>query len=281
MNHKSILITGCSSGIGRCCALALMQQGWRVFATARKQQDVEALIELGLEGVLMDLDDSASIDNAVNNVLTATHDRLDALFNNAGYGQPGAVEDLSRAALRANFETNVFGTHELTRRLIPIMRKQGHGRIVFNSSLLGFVALPYRGAYNASKFALEGLVDTLRLELAQSDISVALIEPGPVRSHFRKNAKAMFYKNIDKINSFHKKNYTGLEERLVKEGDAAPFTLPPEAVLKKLIHALESPRPKARYYVTFPSYLFAALKRVTSTSMLDKVLLFISAKENQ
>lgn len=281
MNHKSILITGCSSGIGRCCALALMQQGWRVFAAARKQQDVEALIELGLEGVLMDLDDSASIDNAVNNVLTATHDRLDALFNNAGYGQPGAVEDLSRAALRANFETNVFGTHELTRRLIPIMRKQGHGRIVFNSSLLGFVALPYRGAYNASKFALEGLVDTLRLELAQSDISVALIEPGPVRSHFRKNAKAMFYKNIDKTNSFHKKNYTGLEERLVKEGDAAPFTLPPEAVLKKLIHALESPRPKARYYVTFPSYLFAALKRVTSTSMLDKVLLFISAKENK
>ena len=281
MTKKSILITGCSSGIGRCCAIALKQRGWQVFASARKQQDVEMLTELGLAGVLLDLNDSISIKNAVDSILKKTNGTLDALFNNAGYGQPGAVEDLSREALRANFETNVFGAHELTRKIIPIMRKQGHGRIIFNSSVLGLVALPYRGAYNASKFALEGLVDTMRLELSQSNIFASLIEPGPIKSLFRKNAQIMFHKNIDAKNSFYQKNYAGLEARLNKEGDAAPFTLPPEAVLAKLIHALESPKPKARYYVTFPTYFLGILKRLISTSMLDKILVLISSKENK
>ena len=206
--------------------------------------------------------------------------RLDALFNNSGYGQPGAVEDLSRQAIRDQFETNVFGPLELTNKVIPIMRKQKFGRIVQNSSVLGFVALPFRGAYNASKFALEGLSDTLRLELHQSGIHVSLIQPGPIVSHFRRNAMAMYYKNIDSKNSVFAEKYAAIEKRLQKPGNT-PFTLPPSAVYQKLRHALESAHPKARYKVTFPTYLFAYLKRVLSNQAMDRVLRAVSAGEHK
>ncbi|MEA2094340.1 MAG: SDR family NAD(P)-dependent oxidoreductase, partial [Pseudomonadota bacterium] len=189
------------------------------------------------------------------------------------YGQPGAVEDLSRDVLRTQFETNLFGWHELTNRIIPIMRQQGHGRIIHNSSVLGFVALPFRGAYTASKYALEGLADTLRLELRGTDIHVSLVEPGPIESRFRANAFAAYQHNINPETSVHRDQYLRMEQRLTKEGPAVPFTLPPEAVLKKVIHALESRRPKARYYVTFPTYLFAVLKRLTTQRALDRILL--------
>ena len=278
---KAILITGCSSGIGLCNAKQLKQRGYRVFATARQAEDAEKLASLGLESTLLDLDDSSSIPAAVEHVLTQTGGELFALFNNAAYGQPGAVEDLSRQVLRQQFETNLFGTHELTRRVIPVMRKQGYGRILQNSSVLGLAALPYRGAYNASKFALEGLSDTLRLELHGSGIHVSLIEPGPIESRFRANSFAMFKKNIDRENSAHRDYYRGVAARLAKQGQAQPFTLPPEAVLKKVIHALESPHPKARYYVTVPTYLFGYARRLFSTRLLDKILLKVSSGENQ
>jgi len=190
MNEKTILITGCSSGIGLCVARGLSSRGYRVFATARRTADVEALNKEGLESLLLDLDDPHSITAAVEEILTRTNGRLDALFNNGAYGQPGAVEDLSRDVLRAQFETNLLGWHQLTNLVLPVMRSQGHGRIIHNSSVLGFVALRYRGAYNASKYALEGLADTLRLELAGTDIHVSLIEPGPITSRFRENAFA-------------------------------------------------------------------------------------------
>lgn len=280
--RKSVLITGCSSGIGRCTALGLKQRGWRVFATARREADVAALHQAGLEDALrLDLADSQSIVLAVERVLTATGGTLDALFNNGAYGQPGAVEDLCRGVLRAQFETNLFGPLELTNRLIPVMRRQGHGRIVQCSSVLGLAAMPYRGAYNASKFALEGLTDTLRLELRGSGIHVCLIEPGPITSRFRANAYAMFKRNIDRTHSAHRAYYEGVERRLAKQGPAQPFTLPPEAVLAKLIHALESPRPKIRYYVTVPTYLFATLRRLLPYRWLDKVLLAASRNENK
>jgi NAD(P)-dependent dehydrogenase (short-subunit alcohol dehydrogenase family) len=284
MKHRmpqSILITGCSSGIGQCAATGLKARGYRVFATARKPEDVARLADEGFEGLRLDLDDPASIHAAVDAVLTATGGTLDALFNNAAYGQPGAVEDLSRAAIRAQFETNLFGTLELINRVIPVMRAQGHGRIVNNSSLLGLVALPYRGAYNASKFALEGLTDTLRLELAGSGIHVVLIEPGPIASRFRANARAAFYRHIDPARSVHRARYEGMERRLSKPGPAAPFTLPPEAVLDRLIAALESPRPRARYHVTVPTRLFAWARRLLPQRLLDRVLLRISAGENR
>jgi NAD(P)-dependent dehydrogenase (short-subunit alcohol dehydrogenase family) len=272
MNRKSILITGCSSGIGLGVAEGLKDKGYRVFATVRKAADVARLSAAGFESLQLDLADPVSIRTAVDDILVRTDGTLDALFNNGAYGQPGAVEDLSREVLRAQFETNLFGWHELTNRVIPVMRRQGHGRIIQNSSVLGFVALRFRGAYNASKFALEGLTDTLRLELAGTGIHVSLIEPGPITSHFRENAFKAYQRNINPDSSVHRDKYMRMEERLTKQGPVVPFTLPPEAVLRKVIHALESRRPRARYYVTFPTYLFGFLKRVLSTRLLDRVL---------
>jgi len=270
---KSILITGCSSGIGLRCAEILTERGWRVFATTRRIEDVVFLREQGFDSVQLDLDSSESIQTALNTTFQQTGGTLDALFNNGAYGQPGAVEDLSRDTLRRQFETNLFGTAELTNAVIPIMRRQGYGRIIFNSSVLGFVVMPYRGAYNASKFALEGLADTLRLELAGSGIHISLIQPGPIESSFRKNAYIAFKQNINPENSYHKANYEAMERRLKKPGPAAPFTLPADAVAEKLIHALESRRPKTRYPVTFPTHLFAILRRILPDRWLDKLLI--------
>ena len=271
-NKKTVLITGCSTGIGYCVAKGLQARGYRVFATARRSESVAALNNEGLESLQLDLDDSESIQSAVEEVLKRTGGELYALFNNGAYGIPGAVEDLSRDTLRTQFETNVFGWQELTNLVIPVMRRQGYGRIIQNSSVLGFVAMPFRGAYNASKFAIEGLSDTLRLELADTDIHISLIEPGPILSQFRANGVKMLEKHIDIENSIHRDRYKDVLERLKKEGPAVPFTLPPEAVLDKVIHALEAKRPKTRYYVTFPTYLFGYLKRFLPDRLMDKML---------
>jgi NAD(P)-dependent dehydrogenase (short-subunit alcohol dehydrogenase family) len=279
---RPVLITGCSSGIGLCVARGLRERGYPVVASARKPEDVARLREEdGLQCVQLDLDDSESISAAVAETLAITGGRLYGLFNNGAYGQPGAVEDLSREVLRAQFETNLFGTVELTNRLLPVMREQGYGRIIQDSSLLGFVGLPFRGAYTASKFALEGISDTLRLELSGSGIHVSLIEPGPILSRFRANAFAAYRKNIDVERSPHRDTYQRMERRLTKQGPAAPFTLPPEAVLQRVIRALEAPRPRPRYYVTFPSYLFGSLKRLLSSRALDRIMLRVSRGENR
>ena len=161
------------------------------------------------------------------------------------------------------------------------MRAQGYGRIVHNSSILGFAALPYRGAYNCSKFALEGLADTLRLELAGSGIHVSLIEPGPIATRFRDNAYAAYERHIDRENSAHSAIYRVLERRLRGEAGKTPFTLPADAVVDKLVHALDSRRPRARYYVTFPTHLFGFLKRILPTRSMDWVLLSSTAKERR
>ncbi len=268
----SILITGCSSGIGLCVARGLRARGYRVFATARQPGDVDKLRAEGFEACRLDLADSDSIRLAVDQVLAASGGELFALFNNGAYGQPGAVEDLRREVLREQFETNLFGTHELTNLVIPIMRRQGQGRIIQNSSVLGFAAMAYRGAYNASKYALEGLSDTLRLELKGSGVYVSLVEPGPILSRFRDNSFKMYEKNIVPQLSCHRETYAAMEARLQKQGPAVPFTLGPEAVLEKVILALESKRPRARYYVTFPTYLFAVLKRLLPVRALDWIL---------
>ena len=269
---KTILITGCSTGIGFVTACELKKRGHNVIASARKAEDVVSLKQQGFNAIHLDLADSDSIAQAVKEALELGGGKIDALFNNGAFGQPGAVEDLSRDVLRYQFETNLFGTHELTNLLIPVMRQQGSGRIIYNSSVLGLVALKYRGAYNASKFALEGLADTLRLELYGSGIHVSLIEPGPILSNFRQNSLALYKKNINTAHSFHKDTYQAMEARLEKEGAAVPFTLPATAVAEKVIHALEAKRPKIRYYVTFPTYLFAFLKRILAASWLDRVL---------
>lgn len=276
MIQRSILITGCSSGIGRCCIDYLGRRGHRVIASARNPEDVRLLQQQGYTALQLDLTDDASIREALAQTLELTGGRLDALFNNGAYGQPGAVEDLSREALRAQFETNLFGTLALTNAVIPIMRQQGFGRIIQNSSILGFVGLPFRGAYNASKFALEGISDTLRLELRGSGIDVCLIEPGPIESRFRANAFLMYQRYIKRDQSYFREQYRRTEQRLTKAGAAIPFTLPAEAVCAKVALALESRRPKVRYYVTFPTYLLATLKWGLSDRAFDRVLAWIS-----
>jgi NAD(P)-dependent dehydrogenase (short-subunit alcohol dehydrogenase family) len=272
MTDRTVLITGCSSGIGECVAHGLAGRGYRVLATARREEDVRRLQAAGLESFQLDVAEPASVGAGVEETLQRTGGTLYALFNNGAYGQPGAVEDLTRDVLREQFETNLFGWHDLTRQVLPVMRRQGYGRIIQNSSVLGFVALAYRGAYNASKYALEGLSDTLRLELRGTDIHVSLVQPGPITSRFRPNAYLAYQRNIDPGVSVHRERYEGMEQRLTKEGPVVPFTLPPEAVLKKVIHALESPRPKARYCVTFPTYLFATLKRILPDRAMDRIL---------
>ncbi len=281
IKSKPILITGCSTGIGYCVAHGLKERGYRVIATARQAQDVSKLSDEGLEAYQLDLASSESIHTAVNTILSHTDGTIYGLFNNGAYGQPGAVEDLSRDVLREQFETNLFGTQELTNLLIPVMRKQGYGRIIQNSSVLGIINLPYRGAYNATKFALESLSDTMRMELHGSGVYVSLIEPGPITSRFRANALAMYQKNIDREHSAHREYYKGVDARLNKQGNDSKHTLPPEAVLEKVIHALESDKPKIRYPVTQPTYVAAIAKRLLPAAWLDKIMLDYSAKENQ
>ena len=279
MSERSILITGCSSGIGLRAAEVLHARGYRVLATVRKPKDVRRLEKLGLETYQLDLASSESVTDGAAQALQRTGGRLYALFNNGAYGQPGAVEDLSRDVLRAQFETNVLGWHQLSCELLPSMRQRKCGRIIQNSSILGLIALRFRGAYVASKFAVEGLTDALRLELSGSGVYVSLLEPGPITSRFRDNAFAAYRANIRPERSAHKRTYRAVESRLAADDDVGYFTLSADAVVDKLLHALEARRPKPRYYITTPTYLLGALRRVLSTRALDSVLRAISRAE--
>jgi NAD(P)-dependent dehydrogenase (short-subunit alcohol dehydrogenase family) len=271
MSERTVLITGCSSGIGLASAREMKARGWRVFATARKPEDIARLKdEEGVESLYLDYAEPDSIEKAVAKVLKATGGRLDALFNNGAYGQPGAVEDLRREVLRAQFEAGFFGWHDLTARIIPAMRQQREGRIVFCSSVLGFVSAPYRGAYCASKFAVEALADALRLELAGTGIKIVLIEPGPIASRFLEHALEAYRRHIDLEASPHSEIYRARIARLEEGGDQT-FKLGPEAVALKLVHALESRSPKRRYYVTLPTYAAALFRRLLPTSALDAI----------
>ena len=271
-DKHTVLITGCSSGIGLATAQVLKARGWNVIASARKAEDVQRLKQLGLRAVQLNIADPASIEGALNETLTLTGGRLDALVNNAGLAIPGAVEDLSREILQRQFDANFFGTLELTNSALPIMRRQGHGRIVMISSILGRVAMRWRGAYNASKFALEGITDTLRLELRGTNIRVSLICPGPVKSRFRDNALANFDEYVDAASSPHRESYARLKAQTGEEKDNTPFTVPPETVARKIARALESRHPKARYYVTVPAHVLAFLRCVLPTRWMDALL---------
>ena len=273
MAQRSLLITGCSSGIGYDAAHGLKAQGWRVFATCRNLEDCNRLDQEGLESFPLDHVDGTSIQAGLEEAIRRTGGTLDAVFINGAYGLPGAVEDLPREALREVFEANFFGYHDMVRRVIPIMRKQGHGRIVANSSVLGFVTYPWRAAYVSSKYALEGLFDTLRIEMRDTSIRPILIEPGPITTKIRVNSIPHFERWIDWQNSARRGQYEqSLLKRLYENRGPDPFELPPAAVTKKLIHALESPRPKPRYYVTTPTYIMGTLRRILPTRALDWVI---------
>ncbi len=276
---ETVLVTGCSSGIGYHVAKGLKARGYNVYTTARTEEDMQRLILEGFKCLRLDYADSKSVQDFANELMLLVGTNLYAVFHNGAYGQPGAVEDLTRDTIEKQFATNVFGWMELNNRLLVLMRHNNRGRIIFNSSVLGLISLPFRGAYNASKYAIEGFADTLRLELSDTNIKVSLIEPGPVESRFRPNALQALKANVNMEDSVHRDRYRKTVGRLEKEGAVVPFTLPPEAVLKKVIHALESKRPQAHYYVTFPTYLFGTLKRVLPTKWLDTIILKIAGSE--
>lgn len=274
MSKASILITGCSSGIGLDAAITLHDRGWRVFATCRSQVDCDKLIENGLESFVLDYASSESIQGAVTKVLELTDGKLDALFNNGAFAIPGRVEDLPRDALRSIFETNVFGQFELINAVLPSMRQHNKGRIINNSSVLGFAALPFRGAYCSTKFAMEGLTDALRLELYDTNIEIILVEPGPIGTKIRENSIPHFEQWINWKGSAAKQEYeTTLIPRLYEPAlKKDRFELECSAVTDKLIHALEHPKPNPRYFITTPTYIAGALKRILSTRLLDRFL---------
>ncbi|MBU6421752.1 MAG: SDR family NAD(P)-dependent oxidoreductase [Gammaproteobacteria bacterium] len=268
----SVLISGCSSGIGLATAQTLRQRGWNVIASTRQNKDMVRLKEMGFTAVRLNIADPQSIADALDETLTLTGGVLHALVNNAAIAIPGAVEDLSREILQRQFDTNFFGTMELTNIVLALMRRQGHGRIIMVSSILGRVAMPWRGAYNASKFALEAITDTLRMELRDTDIKVSLICPGAVKSRFRDNSLANFDEYVDADSSPHRNTYTRLRAQTGEIKNNTPFTVPPEAVAKRIAHALESAHPKARYYVTLPAYVLAFLRCVLPTHWMDALL---------
>jgi NAD(P)-dependent dehydrogenase (short-subunit alcohol dehydrogenase family) len=270
---RTILITGCSSGIGYHSAKALKERGWRVFAACRRQADCDRLTQEGFETVRLDYAEPESIRTAVDDVLAATGGTLDGLFNNGAYSHPGAVEDVSADHLRAVLETNVVGWYDLIRRVLPVMRRQGHGRIVNCSSVLGFVAVRFTGAYSASKFAVEALSDTLRLELAGTGIYVSLLQPGPIHSRMLENSRMRFLETVDIRNSPFLEDYRREISRLNGGPESFTFKQGPNAIVAPLVHALESPNPRARYRVTIPSRLGAWLKRLLPTKVMDRVLI--------
>ncbi|MEM1371990.1 MAG: SDR family NAD(P)-dependent oxidoreductase [Pseudomonadota bacterium] len=269
---RTILITGCSSGIGLASAIRLRRRGWRVLATVRKPEDAIRLAdEHDLEPFMLELSDGASIAECADRALELSEGRIEALFNNAAFGQVGAVEDVTVDNLRRQFEVNLFGAHDLTCRILPAMRKQRRGRIVQCSSVLGLVSGPYRGAYSATKFAMEALSDAMRLELADSGVKVSLIEPGPIASSFLTTALQTFDQTIDVENSPHRQTYKVRRARMEAGGNDR-FKLPAEEVAKKLQHAVESPNPKTRYFVTTPTYVADGLRRVLPTRLLDRIV---------
>lgn len=276
---RSILVTGASTGIGRAAVETLAARGWRVFATARKPDDLAALSAIaGVEALFLDYRDAASIAACATRVTEATDGRIEALFNNGAYGQPGAVEDLTPEVLRAQFEANFFGWHDLTRRLIPVMRAAGRGRIIQCSSVLGIAAMKYRGAYTASKFALEGLTDTLRLELRGTGIEVVSIRPGPIATRFVPNSMAAFHANIDIDASAHADVYRRRLARMAK-GGASRFKLPASAVVDKLLLALDAPRPRATYRVTTATLLLDIARRILPSGAMSRLTGHLSDRE--
>ncbi|ELY7393061.1 SDR family oxidoreductase [Cronobacter universalis] len=253
--QKSLLITGCSSGIGLACAHELRRQGFQILAACRKPDDVARMNTLGFTGIELDLDSPQSVEAAAQEVIRLTNNRLYGIFNNGGYGVYGPLSTISRAQMEQQFSTNFFGAHQLTMLLLPAMLPHGEGRIVNTSSVMGLISTPGRGAYAASKYALEAWSDALRMELRYSGVKVSLIEPGPIRTRFTENV-----------------NQTQTDKPVENPGIAARFTLGPEAVVAKVRHAFESPNPRIRYPVTLVTHAVGILKRLLPTRLMDKIL---------
>jgi short-subunit dehydrogenase len=274
IENKSVLVTGCSSGIGLAAVERLRGEGWKVFPTARKVEDLDMLEGKGFSPIQLDVASSVSIDATVDQVLHANGGRLGAVVNNAGFGMPGAIQDLTRAAMRQQFEVNLFGLQELTNRLIPVFREQGYGRIVNVSSVVGRIALPFMGIYSASKFALEAISDVQRVELSHDSISVSIVEPGPIETRFSTNCAGEGELALDTERSRFGDSYKRYFDKRRSGGMSEDrFRLPPEAVAEKILHALESSRPKIRYCVTLPAHLGSLAARFMPAGLIDRILI--------
>ncbi len=276
---RTVLITGCSSGIGATTAIHLRDRGWRVAPTARKPEDLERLRSDGFDPISLDVQSPEAVERAIETATRMFPEGIGALVNNAGFGQPGAIEDITRDELRRQFEVNVIGVHDLTRHLLPAMIGQGYGRIVNIGSILGLYALPFIGAYSASKFALEALTDALRAEMSGTGLGVSLIGPGPIRSSFRDNAASLTDGSVaGRVSRFDALYERGT--RTVKEGKAySRGTLAPLAVAKKIEHALTSRRPRGRYSVTTQALICEQALRVMPRSVMQAILAYKAQRE--
>lgn len=272
MTAKSILITGCSSGIGLDTARTLKALGWQVYASCRAAEDCEKRAAEGFSAPQLDYQDANSIARCAKDVLEETDTALDAVFHNGAYALPGPLEDIPADGMRAQFEANFLGWHDLNRHLIPAMRNRGQGRILFNSSVLGLVGMKYRGAYVATKFALEGYSDVLRLEMSGTGIDVVLIEPGPIETDFRKNAIRQFDQWVDWKSSVRRKQYEDSLLEMLRKGGSSRVQWPASDVTKAVVKALHAKKPKARYGVTTPTHAMGIARRLLPTRALDWVL---------
>ena len=273
MKTKNILITGCSSGIGKNFAITLHNKGWRVFATCRSKTDCTFFTKLGIESFPLDLLKEESINCAVNLVKEKTKSQLDVLFNNGAYAIPGAIQDIPRSAMREIFEVNVFGQIDLINKCIPLMMNSDYPKIINCSSVLGFISLPYRGLYSATKYSIEALTDALRRENYDSKIKFVLIQPGPINTDIKKKSIKHFEKWIDWKKSIHKKTY---ENKVIKrlydnnyKDSFNSYELQPNEVTKLLINILNSKKPKARYKITIQTKIAQIMIKLLPTNTLD------------
>ena len=273
MKTKNILITGCSSGIGKNVAITLHNKGWRVFATCRSKTDCTFFTKLGIESFPLDLLKEESINCAVNLVKEKTKSQLDVLFNNGAYAIPGAIQDIPRSAMREIFEVNVFGQIDLINRCIPLMMNSDYPKVINCSSVLGFISLPYRGLYSATKYSIEALTDALRRENYDSKIKFVLIQPGPINTDIKKKSIKHFEKWIDWKKSIHQKTY---ENKVIKrlyddnyKDSFNSYELQPDEVTKILINVLNSKKPKARYKITIQTKIAQIMIKLLPTNTLD------------
>ena len=269
---KNILITGCSSGIGHDAALTLNKKGWRVFATCRSRSDCKYFESLGIESFPLDLSNEKSIKSATDLIEEKISSKLNAIFNNAAFAIPGAIQDLPRSALREIFEVNVFGQFDLIKRCLPLMAQVEDPRIVNCSSVLGFLSLPYRGAYSATKFALEALTDAMRRENFDGPVKIILLQPGPINTKIRQNSIKHFEKWVNWQDSIHQKKYKNIViERLYNKSSSnlSKYELHPRSVTKVLEKALDAKKPKCRYMITTPTLAARILISTLPTKLLD------------
>jgi NAD(P)-dependent dehydrogenase (short-subunit alcohol dehydrogenase family) len=268
--NNTVLITGASSGIGKATAKLLLAGGYKVYAGARRVENLKELERLGAGTMFLDVTEETSLKSAVDLVLKE-EGRLDILINNAGYGAHGAIEDVPMSEARRQFDVNLFGLARLTQLVLPVMRKQGSGKIVNISSIAGKITLPLGGWYHASKHALEAYSDALRAEVHRFGIKVILIEPGAIKTEWDTVALV----NLSKYSG--KGPYAAMTDTLTNKFRAgyragAPG---PEVVARTILKALRSTRPAARYAVPFQARLILLLKWLLPDCVMDLALRFL------